>query len=62
MDAQAAYLLSLDAIRDRSRIVGRLAKAGKLNHFDLHEDRLDDVVDFVASVIKVRSSKCSQGL
>ncbi|RMJ10790.1 hypothetical protein BHE90_009628 [Fusarium euwallaceae] len=52
MDSQAKYLLSLRAIRERAKIVGDVAKAGKLSHFDLHEERLDEVVDFVASVIK----------
>ncbi|KAI8724888.1 hypothetical protein NCS52_00058600 [Fusarium sp. LHS14.1] len=52
MDSQAKYLLSLRAIRDRATIVGDVAKAGKLSHFDLHEEKLDEVVDFVASVIK----------
>lgn len=53
MDSQAKYLLSLRAIRDRAKIVGDVAKSGKLSHFDLHEEKLDEVVDFVASVIKV---------
>lgn len=53
MDSQAKYLLSLRAIRERAKIVGDVAKAGKLSHFDLHEEKLDEVVDFVASVIKV---------
>ncbi|KAH7274547.1 hypothetical protein MRS44_000590 [Fusarium solani] len=52
MDSQAKYLLSLRAIRDRAKIVGDVAKSGKLSHFDLHEEKLDEVVDFVASVIK----------
>ncbi|KAL3952902.1 hypothetical protein ACCO45_012845 [Purpureocillium lilacinum] len=42
----------LRAIRDRTKIVGAIAGSGKLNHFDLQEDKLDDVVDFVVSVIK----------
>ncbi|KAI0885503.1 DUF1688 domain-containing protein [Annulohypoxylon maeteangense] len=52
MDSQVKYLLSLQAIRDRAKIVGEVAKAGNLTHFDLHEDKLDDVADFVTSVIK----------
>lgn len=52
MNSQAKYLLSLRAIRDRAKIVGDVAKSGKLSHFDLHEEKLDEVVDFVASVIK----------
>lgn len=54
MDSTVKYLLSLGAIRDRAKVVGQAAKDGNLNHFDVHEDRLDDVADFVTSVIKVR--------
>jgi hypothetical protein len=53
MDPQVKYLLSLRAIRERAKIVGDAAKAGNLTHFDVHEDRLDDVADYVTSVIKV---------
>ncbi|KAL1983889.1 hypothetical protein VTN96DRAFT_9813 [Rasamsonia emersonii] len=52
MDAQVKYLLSLRAVRERAKIVGEAAKAGKLTHFDVHEHRLDDVADYVTSVIK----------
>ncbi|OTA70400.1 DUF1688 domain-containing protein [Hypoxylon sp. EC38] len=52
MDSQVKYLLSLRAIRERAKIVAEAAKAGNLSHFDLHEDRLDEVADFVTSVIK----------
>ncbi|KAI2469467.1 DUF1688 domain-containing protein [Annulohypoxylon bovei var. microspora] len=52
MDSQVKYLLSLQAIRDRAKIVGDAAKAGNLTHFDLHDDKLDEVADFVTSVIK----------
>jgi hypothetical protein len=53
MDSEIKYLLSLDAVRDRAKIVGEAAEAGKLSHFDVHEERLSDVADFVVSVIKV---------
>jgi hypothetical protein len=53
MDSEIKYLLSLDAVRDRAKIVGEAAEAGKLSHFDVHEERLNDVADFVVSVIKV---------
>ena len=56
MDSKAQYLLSLGAIRERARMVWGAAQAGDLSHFDLHEDRLDGVVDFVTSVIKVQVS------
>ncbi|KAJ4411925.1 hypothetical protein N0V91_001063 [Didymella pomorum] len=52
MDTTVKYLLSLGAIRDRAKVVGQAAKDGNLNHFDVHEDKLDDVADFVTSVIK----------
>ncbi|KAJ6437861.1 protein kinase domain-containing protein [Purpureocillium lavendulum] len=52
MDSQVKYLLSLRAIRERAKVVGEVAKAGRLSHFEVREDKLDDVVDFVASVIK----------
>lgn len=53
MDSEVKYLLSLRAIRERAKIVGDVAKAGNLSHFEVREDKLDEVVDFVASVIKV---------
>lgn len=59
MEEKVKYLLSLQAIRERARIVGGVAKSGGLNHFDLREDRLDDVAEFVVSVIKVRASPVS---
>ena len=55
MDPDIRYLLSLSAIRQRASIVGDAAKAGNLTHFDLNLKRLDDVADFVASVIQVCS-------
>lgn len=54
MDSDLKYLLSLHAIRERANIVGDAAQAGKLNHFDLNGERMDDVADFVISVIQVR--------
>lgn len=57
MNSQVKYLLSLRAVRERSKIIGDVAKSGNLSHFDLREDKLDDVVDFVASIIKVRGSE-----
>ncbi|KAF1950417.1 DUF1688-domain-containing protein [Byssothecium circinans] len=51
MDAKVKYLLSLNAVRDRAQKVGQAAEAGKLSHFDVHEERLGDVAEFVTSVI-----------
>lgn len=53
MDPDVKYLLSLQAIRDRAAIVWKAAEAGDLAHFDLHQDKLNDVADFVISVIQV---------
>lgn len=55
MQSKVKYLLSLDAVRDRAKIVGEAAKQGKLTHFDVHEDKLDEVAEFVAGLIKVLS-------
>ncbi|KAF2115013.1 DUF1688 domain-containing protein [Lophiotrema nucula] len=52
MDPDVQYLLSLKSIRERAKVVGEASKAGKLSHFDVHEDRLDAVADFVVSVIQ----------
>ncbi|KAF1832751.1 DUF1688-domain-containing protein [Decorospora gaudefroyi] len=52
MDEKVRYLLSLGAVRDRAKIVGEAAQAGKLSHFDVHEERLGEVADFVTSIIK----------
>lgn len=60
MNSDVKYLLSLRAVRDRAKIVGEVAKSKNLTHFDLHEDKVDDVVDFVASVIKVRAHGSSE--
>ena len=53
MGSNANYLLSLRAIRERAKIVGDAAQANKLNHFNVHDDRMDAVADFVTSVIQV---------
>ncbi|KAG8161955.1 hypothetical protein KVR01_007720 [Diaporthe batatas] len=52
MDPQVKYLLSLQAVRERARVVWQAAEAGELSHFDLHKDKLGDVADFVISVIQ----------
>ncbi|KAF3924679.1 hypothetical protein AA313_de0205726 [Arthrobotrys entomopaga] len=52
MSSNVKYLLSLKAVRERSQIVWGAAKAGRLSHFDLHEDKLEDVAKFVTNVIE----------
>jgi hypothetical protein len=53
MDPEVKYLLSLGAVRDRAKLVGEAAQAGKLTNFDVHEDKLGGVAEYVTSVIKV---------
>lgn len=48
------YLRSLGAVRDRSREVFDLIVAGKADHWDWHEDKLQTVVDFCAGLLTVR--------
>lgn len=50
--AQAAYLLTLPAVRERCTRVFDLAKQGKLEHFDYHPENESHVVDYCASIIK----------
>ncbi|RMZ72894.1 Uracil catabolism 4 [Pyrenophora seminiperda CCB06] len=52
MDDKVKYLLSLQAVRERASLVGEAAKAGKLTHFDVHEDKLGEAADYVTGVIK----------
>lgn len=53
MDSEVKYLLSLRAVRERAKVVGDVAASGNLSHFELREDKLDDAVNFVASVVRV---------
>lgn len=56
MIPEVKYLLSLGAIRERAQIVWQAAEAGELAHFDFHADKLDDVADFIISVIQVTAN------
>jgi hypothetical protein len=53
MEDKVKYLLSLSAVRDRAQIVGEAAQVNKLSHFDVYEERLGEVADFVTGVIEV---------
>jgi hypothetical protein len=53
MTPEVAYLFSLDAVRERSSIVYNAAKEHRLNNFDFHEDKLNDVADYVTKIIEV---------
>ncbi|KAL1956707.1 hypothetical protein VTO42DRAFT_6857 [Malbranchea cinnamomea] len=52
MNSDVKYLLSLQSIRERAKLVWEAAQSGNLTHFDFHPDKLDNVADFVTSVIK----------
>ncbi|KAF3015249.1 hypothetical protein G7054_g10684 [Neopestalotiopsis clavispora] len=47
-----AYLLSLQAVRERSRLVLQAAKEGSLNSFDYDEPRMTEVANVVIDIIK----------
>lgn len=47
------YLRSLGAVRERCKIVTEKALRNELNHFDVDMHKFDDVVTFVANIIKV---------
>ena len=49
----ATYLRSIYAVRQRSALVMRRAKANKLNHFDVDLSKFKDTAGYVVSIIKV---------
>lgn len=53
MESQVKYILSLAAIRERAKLVENAAQVGQLNHFNFHRTQMNDVADFVTSIIKV---------
>jgi hypothetical protein len=55
MGSSVKYLLSLAAIRERAAIVGKAAKEGHLNNFDVDESKLQAVAEYVTDTIKVGS-------
>ncbi|KIY49687.1 DUF1688-domain-containing protein [Fistulina hepatica ATCC 64428] len=50
--SKAAYLRTLSSIRDRCGQVFELAKAGKLDYFDYHPEREEDVIVFCANIVQ----------
>jgi hypothetical protein len=50
----SAYLRSIYAVRERSRIVMQKAKENRLTHFTVDAEKFDDTAKFVVSIIKVR--------
>ena len=51
----AAYLRSIHAVRDRSKIVLEKAKKNQLKHFTVDMTKFPDTTSYVVSIIKVRS-------
>lgn len=49
----AAYLRSIHAVRQRTRLVLDEAKSNTLNHFDVDLSKFQDTADYVVSIIKV---------
>lgn len=50
----AGYLRSIGAVRERSKIILDKVKRNELAHFDTDMSKMEDVVNFVARLIKVR--------
>lgn len=50
----AAYLRSIYAVRERSKIVLEKAKKNQLKHFTVDMTKFPDTVSYVVSIIKVR--------
>ena len=49
----AAYLRSIYAVRERSQLVYRKARANQLRHFDVDLSKWPDTVEYVGRIIKV---------
>ena len=52
-EAQISYLRSLPSIRERCTRVHELAKQGRLEYFDYHPEKEDEVVKFCIGIIQV---------
>lgn len=55
LEQKVAYLRTLPAIRERCGRVFELAKAGKLEYFDYHPEKMADVASFCIDIMKVSS-------
>jgi hypothetical protein len=49
----AAYLRSIQAVRERTKLVYERAKLNELNHFDVDLSKFNDTAAYVVSIIKV---------
>ena len=50
----AAYLRSIYAVRERSKLVLEKAKRNQLRHFNVDMSKFSDTAQYVVSIIKVR--------
>lgn len=46
------YLLSLRAVREQNKRINECVKSGKLQHFDIDLDKMEEVVRFVTLLVK----------
>jgi hypothetical protein len=53
-----AYLRSIHAVRERSRLVLEKAKRNQLKHFDVDMNKFGDTASYVVSIIKVYTKLC----
>jgi hypothetical protein len=51
-----AYLRSIYAVRERTKLVLEEAKVNALSHFDVDLSKFQDTADYVVSIIKVNRS------
>ena len=51
-----AYLRSIHAVRERSRLVLEKAKRNQLRHFEVDMSKFPETASYVVSIIKVRTS------
>lgn len=51
-----AYLRSIYAVRERTRLVLETAKRNQLKHFTVDLGKFDDAVSYVVAIIKVNIS------
>jgi hypothetical protein len=48
-----AYLRSINAVRERTRLVMQKAHSNQLNHFEVDLSKFTDTAEYVVSIIKV---------
>ena len=54
----AAYLRSIHAVRERTRIVSDKARRNQLKHFDVDMTKFAETAGYTVSIIKVRICAC----